>query len=149
VFRYLPPTEVDPGQFGDQVVVDPEERILAMPRVWYGNALQESFTFFAKEAAGAGALVIPAHIDRPQFSVYSQLGFLPEGRIRRGRSHVGGPGCKALRAALRNFRLGCPCARAHRAQALDGVKSVAGRLSVTCVGARRDASGMGRASARN
>jgi hypothetical protein len=79
VFRYLPPTEVDPGQFGDQVVVDPEERILAMPRVWYGNALQESFTFFAKEAAGAGALVIPAHIDRPQFSVYSQLGFLPEG----------------------------------------------------------------------
>jgi len=79
VFRYLPRLEVDPGQFGDQVVVDPEERILAMPSAWYGNSLQESFTFFAKEAADAGALVIPAHVDRPQFSVYSQLGFLPDG----------------------------------------------------------------------
>ncbi len=79
VFPYLPQMEVAPGQFGDQVVVDPEEHILAMPTVWYGNALQQSFTFFAELAADADALVIPAHVDRPQFSVYSQLGFLPEG----------------------------------------------------------------------
>ncbi len=77
--RYLPPVDMAPGQFGDQVVVDPEEQILAMPSAWYGNALQQSFTFFAERATEAGALVIPAHVDRPQFSVYSQLGFLPEG----------------------------------------------------------------------
>jgi hypothetical protein len=77
--QYLPQLEVDPGQFGDQVVVDPEENILAAPSAWYGNSLREAFTFFAKEAADAGALVIPAHVDRPQFSVYSQLGFLPAG----------------------------------------------------------------------
>ncbi len=79
VFPYLPQMEVAPGQFGDQVVVDLEEHILAMPTVWYGNALRQSFSFFAELAAEAGALVIPAHVDRPQFSVYSQLGFLPEG----------------------------------------------------------------------
>jgi len=79
VFPYLPQMEATPGQFGDQVVVDPDEHILAMPSAWYGNALQQSFTFFAELAAEAGALVIPAHVDRPQFSVYSQLGFLPEG----------------------------------------------------------------------
>lgn len=79
VVQYLPQIEVAPSQFGDQVVVDPEDEILAMPSAWYGNSLLQSFTFFAKEAAGAGALVIPAHVDRPQFSVYSQLGFLPEG----------------------------------------------------------------------
>jgi hypothetical protein len=79
VSQYLPQVEVTPGQFGDQVVVDPEEEILAMPSSWYGNSLQRSFRFFAEAAAEAGALVIPAHVDRPQFSVYSQLGFLPEG----------------------------------------------------------------------
>jgi len=79
VYRYLPQIEMDPGQFGDQVVVDPNDEILAMPAAWYGNALQESFAFFADAAHNAEALVIPAHVDRVQFSVYSQLGFLPPG----------------------------------------------------------------------
>ncbi len=78
-FGYLPAIQVDPLQFGDQVVVDPLGQILSMPATWYGSALKESFTFFAEEAAKAGAIVIPAHIDRPHFSVYSQLGFLPPG----------------------------------------------------------------------
>ena len=56
VVQYLPQIEVAPSQFGDQVVVDPEDEILAMPSAWYGNSLLQSFTFFAKEAAGAGAL---------------------------------------------------------------------------------------------
>jgi len=80
VFEYLPAMRVDPLQFGDQVVVDPLGQILSMPSsIWYGSSLKESFTFFAQEAAKAGAIVIPAHIDRPHFSVYSQLGFLPQG----------------------------------------------------------------------
>jgi len=79
VYRYLPQLEIDPCQFGDQVVVDPKDEILAMPAAWYGNALQESFAFFAEAAHNAEALVIPAHVDRAQFSVYSQLGFLPPG----------------------------------------------------------------------
>ena len=78
-YRYLPQLEIDAGQFGDQAVVDPNDEILAMPMAWYGNALQESFAFFAKEAGRAGSLVIPVHVDRAQFSVYSQLGFLPPG----------------------------------------------------------------------
>lgn len=79
VNRYLPQRAVNPLQFGDQVAVDPEGNILSMPSAWFGNPLQESFSFFAQKAAAVGALVIPAHVDRPQFSVFSQLGFLPEG----------------------------------------------------------------------
>lgn len=79
VYRYLPQLEVDPAQFGDQVVVNPDEEILAIPAAWYGNALRESFRFFTDAAHNAGAIVIPAHVDRAQFSVYSQLGFLPPG----------------------------------------------------------------------
>lgn len=91
VVQYLPQIEVAPSQFGDQVVVDPEDEILAMPSAWYGNSLQQLFTFFAKEAAGVGALVIPAHVDRPQFSVYSQLGFLPEGEYDAMEAMVRSP----------------------------------------------------------
>ncbi len=79
VRNYLPEQSTDPRLFGDQVVVDPENNILSMPSAWFGNPLRESFRFFAEAAADAGALVIPAHVDRAQFSVYSQLGFLPEG----------------------------------------------------------------------
>lgn len=76
---YLPRQPVDPLQFGDQVAVDPEGNILSMPSAWFGNPLRETFGFFARAAADAGALVIPAHVDRALFSVFSQLGFLPEG----------------------------------------------------------------------
>ncbi len=79
VRHYLPERAVDSLRFGDQVAVDPEGVILSMPSAWYGNPLRETFKFFAEAGARAGALVIPAHVDRAQFSVYSQLGFLPEG----------------------------------------------------------------------
>ncbi|MCX8013235.1 MAG: PHP domain-containing protein [Rectinema sp.] len=80
ISAYIPDLGVEAGSMGDQVVVDPEERILAMPSCWYGAALQESWDHLARLGSDAGAIVIPAHVDRPQMSVYSQLGFLPEGR---------------------------------------------------------------------
>lgn len=79
VSGYIPDLGVEPGSMGDQVVVDPEERILATPGCWYGAALEEGWDVLVRAAAEAGALVIPAHVDRPQMSVYSQLGFLPRG----------------------------------------------------------------------
>lgn len=75
----IPDLGVEPGSMGDQVVVDPEEHILATPGCWYGAALEAGWDVLARAGAEAGALVIPAHVDRPQMSVYSQLGFLPEG----------------------------------------------------------------------
>jgi 3',5'-nucleoside bisphosphate phosphatase len=75
----LPRLRYDPERFGDQVVVDADENILEMPEMYFGAALELGFDDLCAEAHSWGALVIPAHIDRPLFGVINQLGFLPEG----------------------------------------------------------------------
>lgn len=67
------------GMFGDQAVVDDEEAVLCLEETWFGAALSLDFGALAELASASGALVIPAHVDRPMFSVQSQLGFLPPG----------------------------------------------------------------------
>lgn len=67
------------GIFGDQAVVDDEEAVLCLEETWFGAALSLDFGALAELASASGALVIPAHVDRPMFSVQSQLGFLPPG----------------------------------------------------------------------
>jgi hypothetical protein len=79
MYALLPMLPWDPAAFGDQVAVDEEENVLAMPERWLGAALESPFDELAARASAAGALVIPAHVDRGMFSVYSQLGFLPPG----------------------------------------------------------------------
>lgn len=64
---------------GDQAIVDEKENLLDLYGKWLGAALEAGFGDLAALAAGAGALVVPAHVDRAHFSVFSQLGFLPEG----------------------------------------------------------------------
>jgi hypothetical protein len=70
---------LDTARFGDQVVVDANENVLDQPQVFFGASLLEGFDGICAEAARRGAVVIPAHVDRPMFSVSSQLGFLPPG----------------------------------------------------------------------
>jgi hypothetical protein len=69
----------DPEKLGDQVVVDADEGVLDLPDYYLGAALSIGFDELCAEAALQGAIVIPAHVDRPMFSVSSQLGFLPPG----------------------------------------------------------------------
>jgi 3',5'-nucleoside bisphosphate phosphatase len=69
----------DPEKLGDQVVVDADEDVLDQPDYYLGAALSIGFDELCSEAARLGAIVIPAHVDRPMFSVSSQLGFLPPG----------------------------------------------------------------------
>ena len=75
----IPELPWDPGAFGDQAVVDEDEGVLELHGRWLGAALDAPFGDLASKARLAGALVIPAHVDRGMFSVYSQLGFLPPG----------------------------------------------------------------------
>jgi 3',5'-nucleoside bisphosphate phosphatase len=75
----LPALPYDPEKLGDQVVVDAEENVLDLPDYYLGTALSIGFDELCAEGARRGALVIPAHVDRPMFSVSSQLGFLPPG----------------------------------------------------------------------
>jgi 3',5'-nucleoside bisphosphate phosphatase len=75
----LIPLPYDPEKLGDEVVVDADEVVLELVDRYLGAALSLGFDELCSEAAGRGALVIPAHVDRPMFSVSSQLGFLPPG----------------------------------------------------------------------
>jgi 3',5'-nucleoside bisphosphate phosphatase len=69
----------DADKLGDQVAVDADEGVLELVDRYLGAALTLGFDELCAEAAARGALVIPAHVDRPMFSVSSQLGFLPPG----------------------------------------------------------------------
>ncbi len=69
----------DPEKLGDQVVVDADEGVLELVDYYLGAALSLGFDDLCAQASARGALVIPAHVDRPMFSVSSQLGFLPPG----------------------------------------------------------------------
>jgi len=69
----------DPERFGDQIVVDREERIIDQPPLLLTSALQASIEEVEEVVHNLNGLFIPAHIDRPRFSLISQLGFIPPG----------------------------------------------------------------------
>jgi hypothetical protein len=75
----LPRLPYDPERMGDQVVVDEDDVVIDQPDLYFGAALELDFGALCDAAASRGALVIPAHIDRPMFGVLTQLGFLPDG----------------------------------------------------------------------
>lgn len=74
--RTIPPLANRLDAFGDQVVVEADESILGME--WRMLAAASRLTLDEAVAAAreAGALVVASHVDRPSFSVPSQLGFL-------------------------------------------------------------------------
>lgn len=75
----LPPLPYDPARMGDQIVVDADDMVLDQPDLYFGAALDLDYGALCDAAASRGALVIPAHIDRPLFGALAQLGFLPDG----------------------------------------------------------------------
>lgn len=75
----IPALPYDADRLGDEVVVDAEEGVIEVLDYWLGSALDLGYDELCATAAARGAAVIPAHVDRPMFSVSSQLGFLPEG----------------------------------------------------------------------
>lgn len=75
----LPEVRYDPDKLGDEIVVDADEGVVDVLDYFLGSALELGYDELCAAAAAAGAAVIPAHVDRPMFSVSSQLGFLPPG----------------------------------------------------------------------
>ncbi len=66
-----------PEKFGYQLVLDREENIIDEVEYFLPAALTASIDEVEKKVHSLGGLFIPAHIDRPAFSLYSQLGFMP------------------------------------------------------------------------
>jgi 3',5'-nucleoside bisphosphate phosphatase len=79
VWNALPDIPLDPVRFGDQPVVDEQENIIEMIDRLLTAAIGYTLSEIEQETHRRGGLFIPAHINRPAFSVESQLGFLPPG----------------------------------------------------------------------
>lgn len=73
---HLPPLPNDPERFGDQVWVNRENEILGEAPCLLLSALDQSVDQIAAEARQTGSLFLAAHVERPSFSLISQLGFI-------------------------------------------------------------------------
>jgi PHP family Zn ribbon phosphoesterase len=78
-YSLLIPFPNDPEKTGDQVYVDEDDNIQGEVEYFLPNALDLSIEAIGDKAASYGGIVIPAHIDRPAFSMTSQLGVVTAG----------------------------------------------------------------------
>jgi len=75
--EYLPPIPNNPEYFGYQLVVDEEEQVVyEEPRLLI-SAIDRSVDEVEAFVHSLGGIFIPAHINKPQNSLISQLGFVP------------------------------------------------------------------------
>ena len=79
IYALLPPVKNVPEKTGDQVYVDENDDILGEVEKYLITSIDLGLDELAEKAIQAGALIIPAHVDRAAFSLTSQLGFIPDG----------------------------------------------------------------------
>ena len=77
LYPLIPDISNDPDKMGDQVYVDADENILGEVEKWLVGAAALGLDSLLSEVHQRGGLYIPAHIDKPVYSIPSQLGFLP------------------------------------------------------------------------
>ena len=78
-YSILLPFRNDPARTGDQVYVDEEDNIEGEVEYYLVNPLELSVDTIGAKVAEYGGIVIPAHVDRPAFSMTSQLGVIVPG----------------------------------------------------------------------
>lgn len=74
--RHLPPVPNDPERFGDQVWVNRNDEIMGEAPYLLISALDQNVNQVAAFVKKLGGLFIAAHVERPSFSLISQLGFI-------------------------------------------------------------------------
>ncbi|MEI7421288.1 MAG: PHP domain-containing protein [Prolixibacteraceae bacterium] len=74
----LPAIRYNPDKFGFQVLVDKNEKIIRMIKNYLNVAISQSIDQVEQKVHHLGGLFIPAHIERPMFGIFNQLGFIPE-----------------------------------------------------------------------
>lgn len=67
----------NPKYFGLQLLVNAREEILGEEEYLLINAIDKDLNEIAEFVRVNGGIFIPAHVDRPAFSLTSQLGFVP------------------------------------------------------------------------
>ncbi len=77
VYQRLQPGENDPERFGYQVIVDENENVLGINRRLLLGATDMDVATTVDYIRRYGGLAVACHVDRPAFSMTSQLGFIP------------------------------------------------------------------------
>jgi len=67
----------NPSLFGYQVLVDEDDNIEEEFQSYLGASLDASIEEVEQKVHELSGIFIPAHVDRPRNSIFSQLGFLP------------------------------------------------------------------------
>lgn len=78
-YSILTPFLNNPEKTGDQVYVDEDDNIEGEVEYYLVNPLDLSIDNIGEKVIEYGGIVIPAHVDRPAFSMTSQLGVLVKG----------------------------------------------------------------------
>ncbi|MCL2192055.1 MAG: PHP domain-containing protein [Treponema sp.] len=78
-YSILIPFPNDPDKAGDQVYVDEDDNIEGEVEYYLLNPLELSIEEIGAKVAEYSGIVIPAHVDRPAFSMSSQLGVVTSG----------------------------------------------------------------------
>jgi len=78
VYESLPPVPNHSGRFGDQPIIDENEKILGYAKKFLISASGYGVGSMVEQVHALGGLCIPAHIDRQVFGMIAQLGFLPD-----------------------------------------------------------------------
>lgn len=78
VYPYLPAITNDPSAFGEQLVMDENDKTISIENRLLINAFQfgiEKLLIFVEQFQG---VAIPAHVDKNSYSIISNLGFIPK-----------------------------------------------------------------------
>jgi len=79
IYSLITPFLNNPEKTGDQVYVDEDDNILGEVEYYLSNAVNIGVDELGAKAAEYNGIVIPAHVDRPAFSMTSQLGVIIKG----------------------------------------------------------------------
>ena len=77
VYEHLPGKN-DPDAFGEQLVMDEQDRVIGHNRRLLIGATDLTLEEVVQTIHEFGGIAIASHVNRPSFSVTSQLGFIPE-----------------------------------------------------------------------
>jgi len=75
--KHLPDIENNIDLFGYQIVVNNKEEIVYEENKLLISSLNQSIDQVEQEVHRLNGIFIPAHVNRPKFSLISQLGFIP------------------------------------------------------------------------
>ena len=78
IFQKLPPLANKEEAFGTQFVVGPSGEWIRTEERFLAGACDIGLEEAAAEVASLGGTAIPAHVDRPSFSLLSNLGLIPD-----------------------------------------------------------------------